>query len=79
MFGSSLFPLPSDSIELGASLAVGAPGHTVGDVPRAGAVTILPNRFAAGLVTEGSQLWTLESPGVVGRASINERFGSRLG
>jgi hypothetical protein len=78
-FGVSLSSMRSSSGEPGDDLVIGAPGHEVSGFPRAGAATALWSSFGVGLVTDGSQLWTLDSPGMLGRAGLNERFGTTVG
>ena len=58
-------------------LAVGAPFEDIGSVGGAGAVNVLYG--AAGALTgAGSQLFSQDSPGVVGTAERGDQFGSAL-
>ncbi len=57
-------------------LAVGVPFEDVGAVQEAGAINVLPGT-AGGLTGTGSQLFTLDSPGVPGVAE-SDVFGERL-
>lgn len=67
-------------------LAIGVPGFAVSNVPQAGAVRILLGS-GSGLTTTDSELWSLNSPGIKGRAEsttneddvvYGDRFGSAL-
>lgn len=58
-------------------LAVGAPFDAVGEVFRAGSVTVIGGT-AAGLHTSGNQLWHQDRAGVKGVAEEGDQFGSRL-
>ena len=58
-------------------LAVGVPYEDVGAIANAGAVNVIygsPN----GLTPAGDQLWHQDSPGILGRAEANDRFGAAL-
>jgi hypothetical protein len=55
-------------------LAVGVPTETVGGINRAGAVNVLYGS-AGGLSGAGSQLFSQETPGVVGGAEAGDDFG----
>jgi hypothetical protein len=55
-------------------LAVGVPTETVGGIDRAGAVNVLYGS-AGGLSGAGSQLFSQETPGVVGGAEPGDTFG----
>ena len=60
-----------------ADLAVGVPIEDVGAIGGAGAVNVLPG--SAGLLTGvGGQLFTQDSPGVVGAAEDSDLFGDAL-
>jgi hypothetical protein len=58
-------------------LAIGAPTDSVGNAAGAGVVNVIRGS-RSGLTARGDQLWTENSPGITGRASIGERFGSAL-
>jgi hypothetical protein len=58
-------------------LAVGAPEESLGGVGGAGAVNLLYGT-TGGLTGTGSQLFTQDSPGVVGSAEPGDRFGWTL-
>jgi FG-GAP repeat len=57
-----------------ADLAVGVPGEAVGRIGDAGAVNVIYGS-ADGLSAAGNQLWTLDSPGIVGSAALADEFG----
>jgi len=66
--------MPSDFNGDGyADLAVGVPGETVGAQRGAGSVTVLYGS-SNGITSDGSQSWTLDSPGVEG-TSAKHGFG----
>jgi len=67
-------------------LAVGVPGEGAnrfdpfGPVTNAGAVTVLygsPGLVGAGVTSAGNQLWSLDSPGVLGVSRRGDMFGMR--
>jgi hypothetical protein len=58
-------------------LAVGVPTESVGSISRAGAVNVLYGS-ASGLSGTGSQLFTQDTPGVVGRAEPGDDFGAAV-
>jgi hypothetical protein len=58
-------------------LAVGVPGEDPGDMSSAGAVNVLLGS-ATGLTVDGNQLWSQDSPGVVGGSEAGDLFGSVL-
>jgi FG-GAP repeat protein len=58
-------------------LAVGVPNEDVGTIPNAGAVNVLYGS-SRGLAATNNQFWTEDSPGVVGTAEAEDRFGSSL-
>lgn len=58
-------------------LAVGAPGESVGAVPRAGIVHMIRGS-STGLITTGNQLWSQNSANVGDDAEANDRFGAAL-
>jgi FG-GAP repeat protein len=60
-----------------ADLAVGVPGEDVGTIVDAGAVVVLYGS-ASGLTGVGSQEWTSDTPGVVGRSESGDFFGRTL-
>jgi hypothetical protein len=60
-----------------ADLAVGAPTESLGTVSQAGAVSVLYGT-ASGLTGSGSQLFTQDTPGVLGAAEPGDQFGSAL-
>jgi hypothetical protein len=72
--------------EFGYTLATGNLDGRLGDdlaigtqVPGgAGAVVVLYSSGSSGLSGSGSQVWTQAEPGVPGRASVNDRFGTTL-
>jgi hypothetical protein len=59
-------------------LAIGAPGEDLATITDAGAVTVLYGS-AAGLSATGSQLFSQDTPGVVGTAEADDGFGGALG
>jgi hypothetical protein len=60
-----------------ADLAIGVPGEGIGSIAKAGAVNVLPGS-ASGLTGSGSQLFTQDSPEVVGSAESGDNFGDAL-
>jgi len=60
-----------------ADLAVGVPGEGLGATSSAGAVNVLYGG-ADGLSGAGSQLFTQDSPGVVGTAEVGDVFGQTV-
>jgi hypothetical protein len=60
-----------------ADLAVGAPFESIGGIVAGGAVSVLYGT-PTGLATSGSQLFTQNSPGVVGVAEEGDAFGRAL-
>jgi len=56
-----------------ADLAVGVPGENT----RRGAVNVIYGS-ARGLTAAGNQYWTQDSPGIIGQAQVNGRFGYAL-
>jgi hypothetical protein len=58
-------------------LAIGVPNDDVGAISSAGAVNVLYGS-AAGLTNIGDQIWTENSPGVLGAAEANDHFGGAL-
>jgi hypothetical protein len=60
-----------------ADLAIGAPFESVGGIVAAGAVSVLYGT-PTGLATGGSQLFTQDTPGVVGVAEDGDVFGRAL-
>jgi hypothetical protein len=60
-------------------LVIGSPGMSVNGSVAAGAMSVIYGSAQLGLTPAGSQLWTLDSPGVLGRAQPNEVFGSTIG
>jgi FG-GAP repeat/FG-GAP-like repeat len=58
-------------------LAVGVPTETVGGIDRAGAVNVLYGS-AGGLSGAGSQIFSQETPGVVGGAEPGDAFGGAV-
>jgi hypothetical protein len=75
LFGSSL-----RVVDLGRGdvrdLVVQAAGETVGGAQHAGAATVLYGRLGTGPVTDGAQVWTLDTRGVRGTAGRYHRFGT---
>lgn len=59
-------------------LAIGVPGQDIRDRVNAGAVNVIYGA-QQGLWVEGNQILHLESPGVLGNAENNDRFGASLG
>ncbi|MEO0558440.1 MAG: T9SS type A sorting domain-containing protein [Bacteroidota bacterium] len=65
-------------------LAIGAPFDDVGTLDGAGSVTVLYGTdqyrysFAMGLRPDGAQIWTRESPGILGDARAGDWFGYAL-
>jgi hypothetical protein len=60
-----------------ADLAVGVPFESIGSIPDAGAVNVLPGS-AAGLTGTGSLFFTQDKPGVGSSAETNDSFGFAL-
>jgi hypothetical protein len=60
-----------------ADLAVGAPGDTINGAKRAGVVIVL-HGSASGLRGEGSQAWSQNSKGILGKARAGDRFGASV-
>ena len=60
-----------------ADLAVGAPREGVGTTLLAGAVNVLYGS-STGLTATGNQLWTQDSPGILGAAEKGDGFGSAI-
>jgi hypothetical protein len=60
-----------------ADLAVGTPSEGVGDAGRAGAVSVLYGS-ETGLTATGSEVWSQDSPGILGHARESDRFGYSL-
>jgi hypothetical protein len=58
-------------------LAIGAPGESVGDVARAGAVTVLMGA-PSGLTSQGSRVWSQNSAGIPDVSQRKDQFGSAL-
>ncbi|KAB2964344.1 MAG: hypothetical protein F9K16_04545 [Thermoanaerobaculia bacterium] len=58
-------------------LAVGLPGEDVGVVADAGGVNVLYGS-ASGIAGDGAQYFDQESPGVIGGAETDDRFGQAL-
>jgi disulfide bond formation protein DsbB len=61
-----------------ADLAVGVPDEDLGTLGDAGAVIVLYGAPAAGLTATGAQLWTQDSPDVLGVAELSDGFGNAL-
>jgi hypothetical protein len=59
-------------------LAIGAPGEDTGGRNADGSVNVLFGS-TTGLTATGDQLWGQNSPGVLGGAESNDRFGAALG
>jgi hypothetical protein len=77
LFGSALAVGDFDNDGFG-DLAVGVPGEDVGTIDDAGAVTVLSGS-ATGLGAGGGQLFSQNSPGILGAAESGDGFGSALG
>jgi hypothetical protein len=75
-FGAALAIGDFDGDDIG-DLAVGTPDDSVGNAAGAGAVNVLYGS-RRGLRSGGDQLWTEDTAGIKGRASIGEQFGSSL-
>ena len=75
-FGTVLAPADFDGDGF-SDLAITIRDEDVGEEILAGAVAVLYGS-AGGLTAEGNQLWTRDSPGVKGEASIAEGFGFSL-
>ncbi|MFD9903108.1 FG-GAP-like repeat-containing protein [Streptomyces sp. NPDC059063] len=58
-----------------ADIAVGAPGESVGNVARAGAVTLVRGS-ASGVTGTGSQAFQQDTPGIPGVGEKDDRFGA---
>jgi hypothetical protein len=56
-------------------LVVCAPNEDVAEALDAGTATIIYGRALDGLASEGSQVWTQNSPGVPGRSEEGDHFG----
>jgi hypothetical protein len=78
-FGISLASRNLTATSYQDALVIGVPGHDVARFISAGAAAVIYNEDAAGLTPDGSQLWTLDSPGVIGRPGRNEAFGISVG
>lgn len=76
LFGSALTTGDFDNNGFD-DLAIGAPGESVADVARAGAVTVLVGG-PAGLTSQGSRVWSQDSGGILDVSQRNDRFGSAL-
>ena len=61
-----------------SELVVGVPTESVGAVPRAGIVHVLPGA-AAGVTAAGSQLWSQNSAGIADVVEPGDGFGGSLG
>jgi hypothetical protein len=80
------FSLAAGNLGRGSSddLAIGMPGRDIGDLTSAGAVMILYGQESGlygathGLTTAGSQLWTFNSPDVVGSPGSGDFLGREL-
>jgi FG-GAP repeat len=59
-------------------VAVGVPGDSVGDKPRAGQVVVLYG-FASGFNFVRSELWNQDRKGILDKARPREAFGGNLG
>ena len=59
-------------------LVIGMPGMTVGGFTDAGGVGVVYGEEGRGLTPAGSQIWTADTPGVLGRAQQDEWFGAWL-
>jgi hypothetical protein len=75
-FGTVLAPADFDGDGF-SDLAITVRDEDVGQQILAGAVAVLYGS-TEGLTATGNQLWTRDSPGVLGHASIAEEFGSSL-
>jgi hypothetical protein len=76
-FGSALAVGDFDNDGFG-DLAIGVPFEDVGTIDDAGAVTVLSGS-ATGLGAGGGQLFSQNSPGILGAAESGDGFGSALG
>jgi hypothetical protein len=59
----------------GDDLAIASPDRTVGGDPYAGGVYVLYGKKKKGLSTNGSQLWTKDTPGIPGAAEPYDYLG----
>lgn len=78
LLGMSLVAGPFKGTATQSGLAMGAPGESVGTLLAAGVVNVMYGS-ASGLATAGNQLWSQNSPGVVGNSAADELFGAALG
>jgi hypothetical protein len=60
-------------------LVIGMPRMTIGNSFYAGAASVVYGEYGHGLTSDGSQVWSLDSPGVLGKPNGYEFFGSTLG
>jgi FG-GAP repeat len=60
-----------------ADIAIGAEGEPVNSLSNAGGVTVLYGSANA-LTATNNQFWTKDSPGILGNAAQDERFGAAL-
>lgn len=75
-FGGSL-AVGDFNHDLFADLAIGASGEDLGDLLSAGVVHVIYGSFD-GLTATGNQLWSQDSPGILGDAESFDDFGSSL-
>jgi FG-GAP repeat protein len=78
LFGTALAARGGGATLAGDDLVIGIPGKDVARFISAGAAAVI-YVDDGGLAPAGSQLWTLDSPGVIGRPGRLERFGSTVG
>jgi hypothetical protein len=60
-----------------ADLAIGAPGESLNNIANAGAVTVLYGS-PSGLSQDEVEQWTQNSPGILDRAEVGDKFGAAL-
>jgi disulfide bond formation protein DsbB len=61
-----------------ADMAVGVPGESVGAAAGAGALNMLYGS-AGGLTSAANQLWSQDTPNVLGQAEADDQFGAAMG
>ena len=75
IFGSAL-AVGDFNLDAYSDLAIGAPNDQVSNA-KAGSVRVLYGG-SGGLAATGSQLWTLDTPGILGTAAPGDHFGFSL-
>ncbi|MGH2964956.1 MAG: hypothetical protein ACRDMH_06205, partial [Solirubrobacterales bacterium] len=61
-----------------ADMAIGVPGESVGTAAGAGALNMLYGS-AGGLTSAANQLWSQDTPNILGQAAADDRFGAAMG